>query len=601
MCNKRYSPGSAAFFSAGSEIYIVYNFSTGHSSVIARKDAHKYSQLSGIKLDENHLENLLSLKDPDWEIKKYEKLLSLLKKEKLLIPLPDIQNEEKQKNCSGYEIAIITCERPQLLGKSFESIAERVMQNNPEISVTLFDDSVNDESKIKNRRLTSEIENKYGIKTSYIGEKEKYDFIETFLAGSEKEVFSRELMNFALFGDQRFSCMKGPGSNRNASLLLLSGRKIISFDDDVKYLFGSPPEFNNDIEISYIKNPDKNIFPNMKKVINNFKYAEIDALNYIDEVLGKTVKTLIKKAENSHGSIISNDFIPEPGYSLNDDESTVKAAVFGLYGGRWYSSPLGIYFDNGKGRKKAFKNISEYNSIKKNPFHLMLPNCLTLSRAPSFIATATGMDATAILPPYPPYGRNSDGIWATVMLAVNRKSFIAQLPLAIYHEISNKNPFTDKDYEDTSASFGIITVLIIKYLRKTLISFFPEITYEILGKQLIYLSQLNNNIFISFCHDLWLEYTGSLIEQLERRLFKYKGKPRHWKKDTEKYFVLLENQSLNPENALPKELREHYSTEETIWLYKKFFKDYGELIKSWPFIWKEACKRNIKEESKGVR
>ena len=594
MHNGKTYPGPAAFFSAGPEFYIAYNFSTGDISVIKRKDTYKYSQLSGIKTDEDHLKDLLELKDPSWGIREYEKLISYLKKEKLLIPLSDVPVEETQNLDAEYETAIITCDRPCLLVNSFESIAERLMKINPEISITIFDDSVNDENVIKNRQLTADIENKYKIKTSYFGKTEKNCFMENLLSGLKNREAGKDLLEFALFGDNKFSSMKGPGGNRNAVLLKLSGRKIFIFDDDVKYLFGTTPEPDNDIEVSYTKNPEKKIFPNTKLMMSYFKYADFDAMNYANAVLGKSVGTLIKKAENNNGLIISDKFRPEPGYSLEDTDSTVKAAVFGIYGGRWYSKPYGVLFTEGIERKKSFKNKSSYKKTKENPIHLMMSCHLTLSRAASFIATAAGVNAKGILPPFPPYGRNSDGIWATVMLALNRKSFISQLPLAIFHDVENKSPFIYKDFEDTSASFGIITVLIIEQIKKKLFSIFPDISYELLGEKLICVSELSDKQFFSLCYDLWLEYTGNLILRLENLLIKYKGKPKYWKEDAEKYLSLLAEQGMIPENSIPKELRDNYSTEESIRLYKKFFSDYGELIINWPVIWEEACKPGIK-------
>jgi hypothetical protein len=207
------------------------------------------------------------------------------------------------------------------------------------------------------------------------------------------------------------------------------------------------------------------------------------------------------------------------------------------------------------------------------------------------------MDAREILPPFPPYGRNQDGIWAAVMLALNQNAFISHIPFAIYHEMSNKNIFTDKDYEDASVEFGIITVLIIEHCRKKLISLFNKTTYETLGYQLISLSRITDKQFISLCHDLWLDYAGNTICNLENKLIVNKRKPKHWAKDVDKYIVLLENQSLNPENALPRELRKHHSIDETIRLYKIFFKDYGNLLKSWPIIWEKALKLNIEKEN----
>lgn len=82
------------------------------------------------------------------------------------------------------------------------------------------------------------------------------------------------------------------------------------------------------------------------------------------------------------------------------------------------------------------------------------------------------------------------------MLALNQNAFISHIPFAIYHEMSNKTNFTNKDYEDTSAGFGIITVLIIEHCRKNLCRYTAQQLMKRWERSLLaYLKCLINNLF----------------------------------------------------------------------------------------------------------
>ena len=312
-------------------------------------------------------------------------------------------------------------------------------------------------------------------------------------------------------------------------------------------------------------------------------------------ILGKSVMSVITKGGNTDKKIYSEDYRPVNRFSITEQCSSIKTAMLGIYGGKWYSSPYSFYFNNGSERNRSFKKKSEYIKIKEEPVSLLLPECLCISRIPFLISTALGIDARKITPPFPPVLRACDHIWITIMLALENHSFVSYLPYAVYHEISHKTPFIQKDYENTSPESNILLVLFIEQIQRNLLSVLPEITYNILGNQLIKISQLDDKSFVSLCHDQWLSYTGSAIDTLEKRLLEYKKKPRHWAADVKDYISLLEEKSVNPENSLPRDFLKNYSIPESIRLFKLFIQKYGRLIKSWPVIWEEAVKLNKKE------
>ena len=400
MCNKRYFPGPAAFFSVGPDNYIVYNFSTGNVFRLSAEDAFRYSQLHGIKTKDFYKSELTENNDPLQDTGKEEKLLSDFIKSALLVPLADPSDKTIPENTGKYSIVSITSERPDLLSLSLKSISEGIHEKHTDIAVTVFDDSDNDQNKLKNKNTVSEINKKYRLKTHYFGEKEKELFINNLAHLTDKHGIERKILDFAVFSSPEYRYIKGPGGNRNASLLRFAGNKIISFDDDIKYIFKTAAEIHNCLEISYLKDPDKDLYTDIKKINSSLKSADIDYIDYIKEILGEKTENLIARTEQYIGNVYTDSFRPEPGFTSGESISTVKAVIAGIYGGRWYSSPAGVYYTNSKKRNSILKK-SDYMNVKKNPVSLMLPKCLTLSRAPFFVATAMAMDAEKILPHSP--------------------------------------------------------------------------------------------------------------------------------------------------------------------------------------------------------
>ena len=596
MSITKYFSSPAAFFKvAGSENYIAYNFITKKSFYISQKNAYKYSKLSGIKTENHFLENLLNTDDKEYSSEDYKKLLSLFKKEKLIYPLYIYEDKIKIKN--NLSIAVISCERSELLNSALESIAAGIVNVKRDLSIKLFDDSISEKEISNNRKALSSIEEKHATATFYFGKEEKKELVKILYDNCAEKIPDKNIPEFALFGSKKYVHLAGPGSNRNAVLLRNAGKKIISFDDDTSYNFVTSRNVSNCLEISSIKDPDRYIFPDKIKAKKHIINKDFNSFSYIKEILGQKTNTIIKNADEKKIQLFTEDLTSENCGSLTEGRSKIKAVMLGIYGGKWYDNPFGVYYLNNPGGNNLFKKKAEYEFLKKRPYSLMLPDHLTLSRAPYFVASCMAIDAQEIVPPFPPCGRNEDGIWASIMLALEETSFIAQIPYAIYHDISNKKDFTEKDFEDTTASFGIMTLLIVDYIKEKLFSLFRKITYKTLGNYFVFLSGISEKSFLSLCHDLWLEYTANSIERLEKLLIENRRRPKHWAVDTEKYIDLLQKQSAVPENAVPKELRLNYQIPKALNVYKSFFKDYGELLINWPEIWEAALEINKGEEN----
>ena len=581
-----YLPGSAAFFAADPDFYFLYNFLSKKTSIIKTESALIYSRLSGLK----PIQKFKS------EISDYlhtgigKEILEEITGNNLIIQLPDLKNTGNQNH--DIELAAITCNRPELLESALKSIAENIYSRHKNSTINVFDDSEDAYTQSLNRKTTGVIGQEYKIKTFYFGKSEKNHFLNLLKKQTSKKGISSELIEYALSGDPDLSFLPATGGNRNNSLLKLSGKKIICFDDDILFEPLSHNDNKSEIELAKNKIPDINIFSNMETVKKHFKPVEIDLISSISDILGEKTNDFLNRHIEKGKSVQYKDSSPEMTSALVKESSMITTVITGIYGGKWFSRPHGIYLNSSSTRKKEYKKKSDYSMLKANPFTTLHSNNILLSRFPFYAAALTGINLEVMVPPFPPNGRNQDGIWASLLQGLDNCSLIGHLPFSIFHDFSNKKKMSDETYQDTSADFGLITNLIIDSLIYYGDLFPVSNNYEKVGNSLITFSNLSDNDFIAFCHKKWMEYVCKIIEQIERLLEQYNHKPRHWASDAAEYIELLEKQSVIKTNSLPAEFRKKYSTEKAIKQYKLFFSNYGSLIKNWPAIWKAALEIN---------
>ena len=582
MDKERYYPGPAAFFPAGPDFYIAYNYFSQNSLIINKDNAYKYSELNGYKNEETHLKDLLDIDDSEWNINRYMDFLSDLKNKSILRSLQVTEEKEAFINRNSCSVAVITNNRPDLLEKAVSSIAENSSIKDKNIPIHIFDDSIKNKTAANNISVLKKISEKYDIKTIYKGKKEKEEYLDLLESKIKGAGIEREILEFAFYGRSELNIVKGGGGNRNAALLMLAGEKLITFDDDTQYKIVERRSYSRDIKISTESNPEIDHSSSLKSISKHFRESETDIISYMTDLLGENCSSFLNANELKN----SKDIYPPIWKIIEKKESNIKAVLGGIYGGKWFSSHYGIPLYDREERNKSFRK--NYSKIKKDPVSLLLPENLTITRSSLFVTTAAGFDTADILPPFPPYSRNEDGIWAKIFLLLNRNSFIAHLPYAVFHETENKSSFTEKDFEKCSPEIGAVTALIIDYVFNKYLENLRQPDYNSLSKQILDFTKLSDDSFLSACHNIRMDYTAKLIERFENILDKYNRKPRDWANDVDKYIENLKKHSLDPLNALPGKMKEYFGIEETIRLLKLCLEDYSSLLNHWPEIWKAA-------------
>ena len=607
MNKKKYFPGPAAFFPAGPDFYIAYNFYTQKTFSIETKKAFKFSDLKGYKTEQEHINSLLEKYDQDFTVNHAQNFINELKQKHILRSVhnyaeertfnkasADLNREDFNKtteshNRSDIAVSVITCKRPELFRNTVKSIFENSNILNKRNPFYIFDDSETDEEEKKNKMILESLSGNNCSRVIYIGEKEKHVYIESLKRECSSEIIQENLYNYIFFGQSEAVEIKGSGGNKNSALLMQAGTKAVVFDDDIQYRIYKRDSFKSDLTFTEDILPDTDFFSSMKKLTSICSETDIDLINYINNILGKKTRSLIDNT-----SLADTIISPLLWEKLENNKSRVNAVFGGIAGGRWFSRPFPVYHYDGICRKKSYRNKKNYEKIKQSPVSLLLPDSLLISKVPFCVSTVLGFDGNKILPPFPPIGRNPDGVWVKLLQILDKYSFIGNLPYAVYHETGNRFLFTQEDYENTTPGIGVLTSLIFEYIFNKKIANLRKPNYQTFSKFLTEVSCFDDNYFITMCHELWLNYTGQIIGELEQLLKKNRKKPVYWAEDAANYIALLKKKLNNPLNAVPQELSKIYGIEKSLEIYKYFLNDYGMLIGKWPVIWNSAVKINRK-------
>lgn len=253
----------------------------------------------------------------------------------------------------------------------------------------------------------------------YAGPAEKAAFLDALSAESG---VPRAVAAFGL-GDVGLSGFRA-GGNRNALFLDLAGRVFVSVDDDVVGRFARPSSPPRPPLLSEDLQPETRVFPDREAALAAAPAMEVDFL-----------------AE--HGALLGRDPGSFPGLELGEigpglalrarAGAFVAATMTGILGdcavgnASWMLSPapseraaLGEVEDDWA-RAKASRELLR---VSRRPL---------LTDQMSLMAYACGYDGRAPLPPFPPFGRNEDAVFAFLLTRCVPGALIGHLPLALLH------------------------------------------------------------------------------------------------------------------------------------------------------------------------
>lgn len=464
-------------------------------------------------------------------------------------------------------IVVTTCQRPRILSRALDSFLADPETGRDSPPVTVFDDSPESEGRYANGQVFSSFRSAYPGRVRYVASPEKMALAAELSDGNREEYGA---IAFCFNGMERVPGGRGAGGNRNSALLGTAGEKVVSFDDDAFLPFYSAGGILVKAGADTgRRQPSMLLFPadRIVEIERMLWQPEADPLALFNEVLG----------------------------SKAGQKGPVRAAMAGVCGGRWFSSPHAIFGTPAAAHRYQWKNRKAYEAAKRDPLALIQAPRIHFSNDPFLVTTCFGYDATVLLPPFFPDIRNSDGVWGFLVRCLYPDSPICHLPFAVSHDRSIRIPFTEEAFREVQRpSVSNLLLLLFEFFYRDLRSDNAAATLEGLGTRLAGLADAGGEIFRDLLTELFLLFEGRRIWRLREQLDEMGGRPRFLVKDMQ-HHIALAGKSL--EHALPWEVRDTaFRSTDSEALLRDYFRRCGELMCMWPDFWEKAVRLNSGKE-----
>jgi hypothetical protein len=489
-------------------------------------------------------------------------------------------------------LAWITRDRTESISKSLESFIEGIKSNNRTADFIVFDDSTPQNFE-KSKKCIATLKRRHHIDIKLVGEAERKSLVNQINAKLTNKV-PRNVIEYGLHGLN--SVRHRTGANRNAFLLFTIGKRSLLTDDDI---FCKISKNGNDKRITFTSNPSglrisSKVFVNQSELVETTKFDHNDPIELHQALLGQSINTLVERYKNC---VDLNDVDPHFVHDSLTSEKKVRITMMGAAGDSGAGSPISKIFAPSDNLIPLISDISNFESKMKSRLVVQSYESYVIGRPNLLLGMNLGIDNTDLLPPFLPNGRNSDGIFSSILNKCFRNCFIGHLPFVISHvPPETRTVFTD---ELNSTSIRIPDVLrfsidIFKNSAQT-----NEGGLKSLGIYIREISEQTNAGLARYFRIVDTQMKTNMLGSLQYLLNRHGEINKDWAKILEKRLTLV-SEYLRNQNSLP-QFNEipHLQQDEQLAFLKNLFRNFGDLLFYWPEIYKTvAASKDMIEYSK---
>lgn len=436
----------------------------------------------------------------------------------------------------------------------------------------VVDDSNEPDHASRNRDTVGVASERWDMPVHYCGNLEKRKLGDEIaqntdlFSGEDRTVLS-DRIRFACEESKTEAFVSSPGRNRNAALISAAGGTMISLDDDALSLFSVLRD-----DVRHVRGASGG--SSLSDALIATCVADPDEM---DTLLSETALDVFGEMTR----VLDGERVP--------------VAMTGIRGNRWYDRPSHFFRISDPMREYCYFPRKRYMQCRLGPFAFLQTRDLVFSPEQFLVTCCHGVDANVMLPPFPPAGHADDSIFGILVRYCYPGSMTAYLPCCVHHVLGPSRPVTEEGIRDTTLSFAAVTRVLLRYLIGTTNP--PDSTAADrlihLGGKLIEIASISHADWIDFTHELYIAYATAEADVMNDLLDQYHDQPSWWARDVEEHGERLIEQSADPHNAIPRELRQaRLGSETATGFHREFCRKYGELMISWPIIWRAAGVRN---------
>jgi hypothetical protein len=401
----------------------------------------------------------------------------------------------------------------------------------------------------------------------YAGVSEKRRFAEVL---AQESSISRDVIDFALFGDRR--CSLFTGANRNSLLLDTVDQLVFGADDDTLARTATVSENTKQVSFSSEYDPREFwFFPD--------RHAALDAVAPTDEDFFA-----------SHEQFLGRTLAAVGGPAALDGQVAITQP--GLVGDSGMGSPHYLLALSGASRERLLMSRTAYTSALRSRELLRTVRQPTIAATAFCMTTFFGFDNRLLLPPFFPVARNSDGIFGVMVRRAIEGSHVAFLPSVLLHTPPGHRAFAGDEAWTEPERVRIADVLIASILVHAAgpLTAGPGARLQRLGRFLRELASLKTEDFEAFVRSAQQLRNLTFTALLETRLREHSGRPEFWADDVRKAIDLVRRTATGKDYIVPGDLGNAHGVDDARRITQEVVAKFGELLEEWPAL-VEATKR----------
>lgn len=344
-------------------------------------------------------------------------------------------------------IFAITCDRPAAVERLLESLLRNGKLSRHE-SLYLIDDSRQAESRAANRELVAGFNTRSPTDMRYVGDAAQSALLEGLIA---REPAAERGLRF-LLDPAQWAGHKTYGRARTLCLLLSVGYRAIVMDDDVLCQALLPPVTESGLGIGGMASRQAAFFADRDELARAAVPADFDPLSGHASLLGRTVGAVVEAASPGGLGAEQLQGVNAALASVLDASAPILVTQSGSWGDPGTASPHWVLSLGDASLVRLLgQEASLVDIIEKRCNWLGSPR-LSLIKVAS-MSQMTGLDNSALLPPYFPAFRGEDRLFGAMVEAIHHRASALEYPWCVPHLPMEQRHFSIR--EPIAATGGI--------------------------------------------------------------------------------------------------------------------------------------------------
>jgi hypothetical protein len=416
-----------------------------------------------------------------------------------------------------------------------------------------------------------------GERTEWLDQKRVEEAIEDLgRAGIEKAV-----ARFALTGHADglpAGIARTTGANRNVLLLATRGEAFLSVDDDTLCGLCRAPQPQSGFALLSRGTPfDMWFETNLPETV---EARDVDLMAEMGRALGPPL-TL---AKDGTIPISPGEFEHRTMEKLCGGAAVARIAQLGLRGDAATDSPVGWLTSTGSTRERLIENEMGYRKAIGSRRILTVSAHAAVSDTAQLMGYCMALDNRAYLPPFPPLGRDQDGVFALWLRAADPLSFTVFLPYAITHE-----PEESRGFGPDAILLGTRGILLNDALRllvgglgKASPRESVEARLQWLGSEMMAIADMAPGDFRQLLSERRLDSLSHAIAYYENALASHSSRPAWWARDMQLLIRACEQAMTGSDLLRLVETGAERQIDDETAVLRTYVRWCGRLLREWP-------------------